>query len=236
MATTEPVKRKTLNRATIVAAALARADAEGLEAVTFRRLAADLGVTPMALYRHVANKAELLGAAADLAFAELELPGGLVGSWQEQLRALAHAFRRVLIAHPGIAHNQWGEVGGMSVGGLAVVEIVLGVLCGAGFSLREAAVLEAELERFVVALVVLEIEGARSEGDESRQSRRRENRARIAALPPERFARVIEAGDWLCNDPAPRWAFDVALDLLIGGLEKLLEDPHRRSLQWSAPA
>ena len=64
-------------REVIVEAALARADAEGLDAVTFRRLAADLGVTPMALYRYVDSKEELLSAAADLAFADLELPGGL---------------------------------------------------------------------------------------------------------------------------------------------------------------
>src|SRR5579871_3406121 len=112
MATTEPVKRKTLNRATIVAAALARADADGLEAVSFRRLAADLGVTPMALYRYVASKDELLVGVMDAVFAKFDLPPDPNADWRDQLRDLARTFRRLLLSHPAAAKLGFADVDG----------------------------------------------------------------------------------------------------------------------------
>jgi AcrR family transcriptional regulator len=230
MATRAKAQRGNLSRQAVVDAGLALADAEGLEALSIRRLASDLGVTPMALYRYVSNKAELISAVGDRAFEDIELPADLGARWQDQLRTLAHAFRRVLLAHPGIATNQWANTGALSVGGMAVVEVVLGVLSSAGFGIRESALLEARLERFVVALVVIEIEGSAGSDPVAREGYQRENRARLAALSPEHFPHVSAAADWLCSDPTPEWAFEVALDLLIGGLEQLLADPDRRSL------
>ena len=60
-----PPRRRTLNREAIVAKALEIADTEGIDHVSFRRLAADFGVTPMALYTHVRDKSDLLDALAD---------------------------------------------------------------------------------------------------------------------------------------------------------------------------
>src|SRR5919206_4716295 len=91
-----------LSREKVLAAALAVADTEGLEAVSFRRLASDLGVTPMALYRYVDNKEALLDGIGDLVLSELELPEPPTGGWRDQLRAAAWSFRAVLIAHPAV--------------------------------------------------------------------------------------------------------------------------------------
>lgn len=55
----------------------------------------------------------------------------------------------------------------------------------------------------------------------------------MAVLPSAEFPDVTAAADWLCTEASPEWAFVVALDLLIGGLERLLEDPERRSLPTS---
>ena len=63
-----------LQRDRIVQHALELADPEGLDAVSFRRLAADFGVTPMALYRHVADRDDLFAAMSDLVLAEIEVP------------------------------------------------------------------------------------------------------------------------------------------------------------------
>jgi AcrR family transcriptional regulator len=95
--------RVTLTREIVSEAALALADAEGLDALTFRRLAGVLRVTPMALYNYVASKDELIEAIGARAFGEFAFPEDEGSGWQEQLRALARAFRQLLIRHPSVA-------------------------------------------------------------------------------------------------------------------------------------
>src|SRR5579875_3322686 len=89
-----------LSRATIVDRALEVADSEGLDAVTIRRLAQDLGVTPMALYWHVRNKDELLDAMGDRLYASLSYDTGADAPWDEQLRAVVRALVDALRQHP----------------------------------------------------------------------------------------------------------------------------------------
>src|ERR1700680_2328713 len=84
-------KHRGLTRADIVRRALKIGETEGLEAVSLRRLASELGVTPMALYRHVRDKQDLINAMAELAMEGLDLAGGLRAfmSWTDRLgRAL----------------------------------------------------------------------------------------------------------------------------------------------------
>lgn len=110
-------------RENLLRTAIAIADSEGLDAVSMRRLAVHLGVGPMSLYRHVANKNELLIYMADTVFGEVKLPlTGPVG-WRAKLELIAHehwrlcrrhlwlpqviSFTRPLLA-PGImAHTEW---------------------------------------------------------------------------------------------------------------------------------
>lgn len=93
--------RATLNRARVVAAAIALADAEGLEAVSMRALAEQLGVVPMALYKHVADKEDLLNGMVNALIAEMpEAPALPPGKWQEALRQTLLGARAVITAHP----------------------------------------------------------------------------------------------------------------------------------------
>ena len=71
-------------------AAIAHADAGGLEALTMRTLAEMLEVAPMALYRHVANKEDLIDAMVDVVFGEIGLPSG-GGDWKTAMRERAHS-------------------------------------------------------------------------------------------------------------------------------------------------
>src|SRR5688572_18170115 len=82
--------RTPLTRDRIVRLALAVADAEGLEAASFRRLAADLRVTPMALYRHVRDRADLLDAVTDVIFERIDLESASDPAlpWSDALRRL----------------------------------------------------------------------------------------------------------------------------------------------------
>lgn len=96
-----PAPRQVLSPQRIAAAAVAIADAEGLEAITMRRLAAELSVAPMAPYRYVSSKDDLLELMVDHVYADLRLPGGL--GWRESLRALAVRTRELMLDHRWLA-------------------------------------------------------------------------------------------------------------------------------------
>jgi AcrR family transcriptional regulator len=145
-----------LNRDTVLAAGLALADTDGLEGVSLRRIANRLGVTPMALYRHVEGKDDLLDGMADLMYAQLAVPRGARG-WWEELAELAHSARRVALAHPAALELLVRPSGGPHARQLE--EALSSTLQRAGFSAREAAELHEQLSAIVFALVRSEIGG-----------------------------------------------------------------------------
>jgi AcrR family transcriptional regulator len=96
-----PAPRQTLSPQRIAPAAVKIADAEGLEAITMRRLAAELGVAPMAPYRYVAGKDDILDLMVDHVYADLHLPDDV--GWRETMRALALHTRDLMLRHPWLA-------------------------------------------------------------------------------------------------------------------------------------
>lgn len=92
-------KSRQLNKAGIVAAALAIADAEGFGAVSMRRVAQELGVGTMSLYYYAKSKAELVSAMDDALMAEVLVPV-LPENWREALTAIALGTRDVFVRHP----------------------------------------------------------------------------------------------------------------------------------------
>ena len=98
MSQLEAPRRVALNRERVVHAAIALADEGGLGSLTMRRLAEQLDVVPMALYKHVANKDELLDAMVDVVFGEVEFATG--AGWRTAMRARAISMRGGLLRHP----------------------------------------------------------------------------------------------------------------------------------------
>jgi len=139
-----------LDRDSVLRAGLALADESGLDAVTLRRLAGRFGVTPMALYRHVAGKGGLLDGMADLLYAELYVPEP-EGDWWSELAALAHSVRRVLLAHPATVPLFSRPLAGPN--SVKLGEALLGTLRRAGFPPVEAEELHEQLSEMVFALV-----------------------------------------------------------------------------------
>src|SRR3954454_7270162 len=82
----------------VLRGALSVADAGGLGSLTIRSLAQELGVKPMSVYYHVANKDEILAALVDTVFAEIQLPVPGQG-WRSEMRKRAHSAREVLARH-----------------------------------------------------------------------------------------------------------------------------------------
>ena len=89
-----------IDRAVVLATSLALADEHGLDAITMQAVAQRLGVTPMALYRHVSNKADLLDGVVESLLDEIPVP--TIGTWQAKLIAMASALRRIAKRHPTV--------------------------------------------------------------------------------------------------------------------------------------
>lgn len=101
-ADSERPRRGRLSTESIVAAAIAVADAHGLDAVSIRRVAAALGVRPMSLYTHIASKDELLDLMANELLALMLIEPPLPDDWREALSAIARRSHATFVAHPWV--------------------------------------------------------------------------------------------------------------------------------------
>lgn len=143
-----------LSRERVLHGALAVADAGGIGSLTIRSLAQALGVKPMSVYHHVANKDEILDGIVDLVFQEIELPSA-DGDWRAELRRRAESARRVLRRHPWAL----GLLESRTTPGPATLRhhnAVLGILRGAGFSVPMAAHAYALLDSYVYGFALQE--------------------------------------------------------------------------------
>ena len=130
--------RARLSKRAVVDRALKLADADGLDALTIRKLAQDLGVTPMALYWHFRSKEDLLEGVAEQVWGEIEVRVDPSVPWWAQLQAGLESLIRVLRAHPSapqllLEHEKRNEAA------LRATEAALEILLGAGFDPQHAA-------------------------------------------------------------------------------------------------
>lgn len=129
--------------------ALTIADAEGLAAVSFRRLAADFGVTPMALYRHVTDRDDLLTAMSDLVLAEIDLPTEDQDDWARVLREVLATAVAAYTRHP--AARSLSAAGRWGVRSMVLTERLVRLLTTAGFTEREGLVIVQRLSDAALA-------------------------------------------------------------------------------------
>jgi AcrR family transcriptional regulator len=137
-----------LSRQRIVEAAAALIDAEGLAALSTRRLAAELGVRGPSLYNHFATKDEILDAVADSIIAQVDVSAFGRLDWREALRHWGLSYRAALAAHPNIVpHLARGP--GRRPAGLAMANAVYGGLVAAGWPPARATHIGALMRYFV---------------------------------------------------------------------------------------
>ncbi|MFC4147143.1 TetR/AcrR family transcriptional regulator C-terminal domain-containing protein [Micromonospora mangrovi] len=137
-----------LDRQRIVDTARAVIDAEGLTALSTRRLAAELGVQGPSLYHYFATKQDLLDAVADSVTATVDTSAFATRDWREALRRWALSYRRALRAHPNIVpHLAQGP--GRRPAALAMADAVYGGLVRAGWPPARATHIGAALRYFV---------------------------------------------------------------------------------------
>ena len=152
----EPARRPPvpLSRQGILEAALAVADAEGLEAVSLRRVASELGAGPMRLYGYLGSKEDLLALMVDHVYGEIELPEP--GDWRAGLRSIARSTQRAARRHPWFvsiagAHPPQGP------NGLRLLEGALAAVEGAGLDAQAMVQAVHTVFAYVIGFVQLEL-------------------------------------------------------------------------------
>jgi AcrR family transcriptional regulator len=202
-----PKDETRLTRERIIRAAIELIEGGGVEALSMRGLANELGVAVMSLYNHVPGKAALLDGVAEQIMNGLELVDDPAADWQERARALVRAFRKV-------AHDNPRSVTTVltrridTTAGLRVVERALAIADAAGFD----GVTSVRIMRALLAYAI---------GAQMREA----GAAKMLERPPVRldpaeFPLVASlAAELLTHDPETD--FEFGLDLLIAALEKL---------------
>ena len=191
----------------IVAAALHILDTEGLDALTVRRLASELGTGVMTLYWYIASKEELLGLVIDRIFGEVETPPP-GGTWIQRGRVMATSMRATLMRHPAAIGPATARPG-LGPNAMRLMDFALGIFRDAGFAPDDAADAYFTVSNFVTGFSAFE--AASTLGPTERAA----IREYLAKLPPERYANLVAL--------APR-IFSASLDERFAfGLESLLE-------------
>jgi AcrR family transcriptional regulator len=215
--------RRQLTRARVVMAALQVADEGGLEAVTVRRLAAALRVTPMAIYRHVRDKDHLLDLMADRLMGELDVGSAEAPTWQEELRRLAASLLAVLQAHPAAPFLLSRPFD--SPASLRVSEAMLSILVRAGFPSDESVRLMQVMTGMVLGPAIHRASYAAAWRD--RPPDDAAQRAYVEALSGGEFPYLARAADRLLDWSAGAEEDRLVVELLVNGLEALAGDLDR---------
>ena len=220
MATTQApdAERARLSKKAVVDRALALADANGLDGLTIRRLAQDLGVTPMALYLHFRSKEELLAGLADQVWAEMNMKVDPAEPWSRQLQGLLESLVRVLRAHP-CASQLLLETEKQSGAFLQATEVTLEVLRSAGFDPRHAS--EVARSALWTGLMLVMSEPGTHPGKSAQEvaEYQRHILVRLSTLPPDRYPRVVESAVPLASCDDPEFHYRFGIDLFIAGVE-----------------
>jgi AcrR family transcriptional regulator len=225
--------RPTLTREAVVARALEIGTAEGLEAVSLRRIAQELGVTPMALYRHVRDKQDLINAMTEVVLEGIDATVGfrLEMTWTEQLRLAIDNYKEQLDARPLALPLSIAYTGEGPPSFWRVLEHLLAILLDAGFARREAIVLIRMISNLLAGYLLLLRQGAPSGTTLARLDShqldllRRQFTLTQLSLPRDEFPNLVESAEdtaevWL-TDPNHWWRNTV--DLITFGLERMLE-------------
>jgi AcrR family transcriptional regulator len=211
--TRNPDARPRLSRDTIIETAI-RIGSDNLEALSIRRLADELGVTPMALYRHVEDRDDIVVWVVDALLADLGLPKAPESDWKAWLAESARTFRRLLVGRPGVLAVYLAKPVTVPAA-LRRMERSLDVLARAGFTPEAAAQAYASVHTYTIGFAALEVSRARTR--ERARSSTASWRRYYAGLPEGEFPRVVSAATDLARF-ARLEQFERGLDQLIAGI------------------
>jgi TetR/AcrR family tetracycline transcriptional repressor len=205
-----------LTRTAVAERALRIGDDEGLEAITIRRLAQELGVTPMALYWHFKNKDELM-----LVMADVRADRHATDPWPDQLRAMVGALVRAMRVHPCLP-DLLTAVDKKGVESFTrATDDALGLLERAGFGLEEGYWIASYLLHSAIGLVAAQPGCPANVPPDQVGEWLRQHRVQLQSLPAERYPQMVRLADTYLALPDMDRYFSFGIDLLIGAVEKM---------------
>jgi TetR/AcrR family tetracycline transcriptional repressor len=209
--------RARLTKAAVVDRALALVDKTGLDALTIRKLATELGVTPMALYWHFRSKDDLLEGLGERLWSEIDLTVDRAAPWTEQIRSLLESLLKVMRAHPAAPGLLLQTKKLSAEAQLNATELTLDILRTAGFSPEDAS-MAARSVLWTGIMLVMSEPGIESLDDAERTEVQRKKQVGLATQSPVKFPRLVECALPMtaCDNPEDHYKFGV--DLFVGGL------------------
>src|SRR6476619_620234 len=216
-----------VSRPMILQAALRIIDRDGSDGLSMRRLSEEVGRDPTVLYRHVPSKAALLDGVAEMVLGQLRVDTE-DPDWTGQLRAVAHDFRRLALAHPNVVpllvtRPLATPLGQRPIGMLRPLEDVLTLLTSAGFSGADALHIYRLLFFYFHGHIPTEIQEVIERPDETDDVLR----LGLHRLPVTQFPQVRALASALATFDGAA-ALDRGLDLLLFGLTATLTPPDGR--------
>jgi TetR/AcrR family transcriptional regulator, tetracycline repressor protein len=204
-----------LTRDRILTTALRLVDEHGIEALSMRRLATELGVDPMAIYHHLPGKQAILAGLIEIVFNELQLPAIESATWQEQVRAFAKAYHSLTRAHPNLILYLVTDPESCANAALVANEVLYTALAAAGLSpvaiVRTADLLIDYLNGFALA---------ESSGRVGKPGERQELLRRLTEQPPEQFPTMRWVFNHLTQDEIQA-DIEVGLEIILAGIEAI---------------
>jgi TetR/AcrR family transcriptional regulator, tetracycline repressor protein len=217
----EDAGRARLSKRAVVDRALKLADAEGLDALTIRKLAQDLGVTPMALYWHFRSKEDLLEGMAEQVWGEIDVRVDPSVPWWAQLQGGLESLLRVLRAHPS-APQLLLEKEKQNEAALRATEAALEILRGAGFDPQYASEIARSTLWTGIMLVMSEAGYHPELSDEERAELHRQSEIYFRMLPSARYPRLVEAAGPMA-DCDPDFHYRLGVEMFIAAVRAMAE-------------
>ena len=210
--------RLPLTRDRVLRTAVELADREGLDALTMRRLALELGVEAMSLYHHVANKDALLAGMVELVVGEFVLPPPAI-DWTDALRMTATSTHDSLVRHPWAASLLLSGPS-ISQARLRHMDAILGTLRRGGLSAGQTDHAYHALDSHIMGYTLWQV------GIAAGMERAGDLATVRASLPLEALPFLAEHIEQHLKEPDPEDAgsFVFGLDLILDGLQRLPKD------------
>ena len=208
-------RRTPVTRDRALIAAVALADADGLAALTMRRLAQELGVEAMSLYHHFPGKEQILDGMVEIVFGEIELPATGV-PWKEAMLRRGASVREALTRHPwAISIMQSRTSPGPAT--LGHLDAMLGCCRAAGFSVAMTAHAVSAIDSYIYGFVLQEVNLPFDDGSEMEEM----VGEILPDLAPDNFPHLLELTVEHVLKPGYSYGdeFDFGLGLVLDGLE-----------------
>lgn len=205
-----------LTRGRILETALSLVDVDGIEALSMRRLAKELGVDPMAIYHHLPNKRALLSTLIEEVFSEMQvMESEETGGWRERVRAWARAFRDVAGAHPKLVPHLASYPEAASKATLESTEELYAAFEAAGMSPKQIVGAVGVVVDYLNGFALAEASGALGNPDEQREMLELLDARTPGELPAIRRTFGALASEDVVTD------FEFGLEVVLAGLQAI---------------